>query len=897
MSLLRDPVRRGSLVVLVRHYPAYAVALALGTAALAVSVLSGRTFLDAADVALVHSQLDAVPATAPAEEQGRVRASVSDGSPTRVEDAVSREMGGLAGGGPVQEVRQPVGYLDPRTKPAPYVVNPATGERTPGVAFEASGALEALVPAAGSPQPGAGGLWLPDTVATRLHLAPGDQVGLQLATPGANPAPATATVTGVYLTDTDGAPRDGTGLWHRLTDELPIWPDHLVPTTAQLPLLVADTDTYRTLVAGTRDVSLVTWDVAPAADPARIQDLERLDDSAETLRDELKDQASDLSKEVSHRGRNRVTISTGLPTMIVQTRGGLRATDDGVAAVRVLAAGLSWLVLALAAVALLVRRRGERQVLVEQGRSSLELTALSVVEAVPPVAVGLLAGWWVSPPFVSAIVGPDGAAPRPGDAVLVGGIVLVTVAVASATDAFARHRRASGRTLVAARRLPWRSAVLAVAAVGAVSAYRGDRDFDAVTAAFPLAAVGAAAIVVSALATALLAQLVRRWLPARLGPRLTLSRLARDPASATAFLAATIAFGAAGYGLLFHASADAATADKVATQVGANSVFGVNDPVAAAAVAADVGDSTVVLHTVPRVGTFTGDRLSAVDPATFSSAALWSPRFAGQDLSVLIRELRAGPDADAVPVVVAGSGAHVPASGTLARGDDWSVPYRVVDHIAGFAGSGRWQTVLVVDQNALLALAPPGAIDTLEAELWSARDADTVTRAARTGDGLTLSLETTAAEMRAGHSSLVARSWVTRYLQAFTVLALVLGLLVLAGLQRRDREQRRLQDRTLADLGHSRRLASRAAGAALAVVALLGAVAGGVAAYAVTSSLASRLDPEPDLQPALEVTGTGQLLVAAVGFGAVALVLTLAGGATEQWLGRSRSVNELLHDE
>ena len=46
-------------------------------------------------------------------------------------------------------------------------------------------------------------------------------------------------------------------------------------------------------------------------------------------------------------------------------------------------------------------------------------------------------------------------------------------------------------------------------------------------------------------------------------------------------------------------------------------------------------------------------------------------------------------------------------------------------------------------------------------------------------------------------------------------LALVLGLLVLAGLQRRDREQRRLQDRTLADLGHSRRLASRAAGAAL----------------------------------------------------------------------------------
>ena len=91
--------------------------------------------------------------------------------------------------------------------------------------------------------------------------------------------------------------------------------------------------------------------------------------------------------------------------MVVETRAGLSATQDGVAAVRVLAAGLSWLVVALAAVALLVRRRGERQVLVEQGRSSLELTALSLVEAVLPVGLGLLVGWWASPPFVSAIVG------------------------------------------------------------------------------------------------------------------------------------------------------------------------------------------------------------------------------------------------------------------------------------------------------------------------------------------------------------------------------------------------------------------------------------------------------------------------------------------------------------
>jgi hypothetical protein len=882
-------------VVLLRHYAAYAVALAFGSAALAVSVLSGHTFLDAADIALVRGQLDAVPSTADADEQGRVRASVSDGSPPRVEDAVAAAMAALEGGGPTQEIRQPVGYLNPRTKAAPYVVNLATGERTPGVVFEATGALDALVPAAGSPEPGASGLWLPDTVATRLQLGAGDPVGLQLAPPGGDPEPAMATVTGVYVTDSEGGPGDRTGLWSRLTDELPIWPDHVVPTTPQLPMLVADTGTYRALVAGMHELTLVTWDVAPAANPPRIADLARLYDATDVLSVDLKN-PSDLHDQVKHRGGNPVTLSTGLLQMVSDSRAGLRATDQGVAAVRVLAAGLSWLVVALAAVALLVRRRGERQVLVEQGRSSLELTALSLVEAVLPVGLGLLAGWWASPPFVSAIVGDGGVGPRPLDAVLLGGLVLATVGVASAADALARHRRTAGRTVVSASRVPWRSAVLALAGAGAISAYRGGTEFDAVTAAFPLAAVGAVAIVVSTVATALLGRLVRWWLPGRLGPRLTVSRLARDPASSAAFLAATVAFGAAGYGLLVHASADDATTDKIATTVGANSVFGVDDPVAAEALADDTGRSTVVLRTIPRINGFTGDRLFAVDSATFEEAALWSPRFAGRELSDILGELDGEPDQDAVPVVLAGSGQHVPASGILARGDNFEVPYRVVDRISGFAGSGPWQTVMVVDQDALLSLAPPGSIDVLEAEVWSAEDADTVARAARTA-GVPVSLDATADEVRAEHSTLVARSWVTGYLQAFMALALVLGLLVLAGLQRRDREQRRLQDRTLADLGHSRRLVSRAAGAALSVVAVLGAVAGGVAAYAVTASLATRLDPEPALQPPLVVTGTGQLLVAAVAFGAAALALTLASAAADQWLGRSRSVNELLHDE
>ncbi len=134
------------------------------------------------------------------------------------------------------------------------------------------------------------------------------------------------------------------------------------------------------------------------------------------MRDKLKNPSSDLRKRVKHRGNNPVTMSTGLSTMVIDTRRGLNATRAGVTAVRVLAAGLSWVVVALAAVALLVRRRGERQVLVEQGRSSVELTTLSLLETLIPIGMGLLAGWWASPPFVASIVGvkeprPEGSTP------------------------------------------------------------------------------------------------------------------------------------------------------------------------------------------------------------------------------------------------------------------------------------------------------------------------------------------------------------------------------------------------------------------------------------------------------------------------------------------------------
>lgn len=895
MRLLRDPEWRGSLLVLLRHYPAYAAAVAIGCAALALSALSGRTFVDAAEVALLRGQVEAVPASAPEDRQGLVRASVFDPTSPEVEEVLGRAMDDLDGGGPPLEVRRPILYLDSAKLAAPYVVNPATGARATGVLFNASDAVASLRPAAGSPDDDGTGVWLPDTLAEELGLGAGDAFGIYLSPPGSDPTPFGGTVTGVYETDARGAPAGHRDLWGGvLADELPAWPFYLERTTPQIPLLVADTDTYRTLSDGMGERSLDTWDVVPEADPAHIADAQRLVVAADVLNGEVRDPGSPLSEELNRTGSNVVTVIGGLPSMVAAARVGYSATIEGVSAVRVVGMGLSWLVVALGAVALLVRRRGERQVLVDQGRSSGEIAALTLVEVLVPVVLGLAAGLWASRPFVEHVVGAEGTPVRPQDTALVGVVALATVVLASFGDALQRHRRASGAATGPARRIPWRTAVVTLAGAGAVSAYAGGDDFDTATALFPLAAVGAAAVVVSALAVAALSRVARRWLPARLGPRLTFARLARDPSSATAFLAATVAFGAVGYGLLFQVSADDAATDKVASSVGATSVFEVSTAASAGELSAldAVADrSTVVQRTVPTIDGTTRDRLLVLDPATFGRAARWSPRFAGgQDLSAVTDEL-ATRDGDTVPVLVVGDGTGTADRGSLSVADGLDVDYRVVDRLPAFPGLGEDDTLFVVARGALLGKAPGSLLDESTTQLWSGYDADTVRTAANTLD-LEPRLVETASEVQAD-PSLVARSWVTDYLQAFTVLALLLGLLVLVGLHRRDREQRALQDATLADLGHPERLASRAAGYELGLVSVLGALAGGVAAYAVTWSLAGRLDPLPDLRPALAVTGTQQLLLAAVGFVAAALVLTLGTGR----LGRARSVNELLHDE
>ena len=159
----------------------------------------------------------------------------------------------------------------------------------------------------------------------------------------------------------------------------------------------------------------------------------------------------------------------------------------------------------------------------------------------------------------------------------------------------------------------------------------------------------------------------------------------------------------------------------------------------------------MVLRTIPRINGFTGDGCSPWTLPTFAQAALSSPRFAGASCPTSSTARRgAGPrrhprrahrQRRARPRV----GHPCPRRqlrGALPRGrqDLRLHRFRSVE------------TVMVVDQSMLLGLARPGSIDVLEAEVWSAEDADTVTRAARAA-GLTVSLDATADEIRADHST------------------------------------------------------------------------------------------------------------------------------------------------
>jgi hypothetical protein len=890
-----DPIWRRAPTTLVRHYPAYGLALLLGAAALTIAALSGPTLVDAAEIAMLRGQVDAVPDAAPASERGAVRAALLDAS-RRSEDLVATLMAALPGAR-ITTIRRPILYLDTARQPRPVLRSARSREETTAVLFDATDAVRSLVAAPGSPDPrraceeGVACVWVPDTVARRLDLAVGDRVVAALEFPdGTAPAAPAVAVTGVYATDPGtGAPQDPTGLWDRIAGDLPAWPQFVRPATPQVPLLVCDPQTFRRLASAEGERPLVTWDAVPEADPVRIADAAAVSDGAVAIELEANDRDSGLARSLFRDSRS-LTIVSGLPEMVQAAREGRAAVIGGISAVRVVAIGFAWLVVVLATVGLVRRRAVERQALADAGRSGVELTGVLLLEAALPLAVGTAVGLAGCVPTAELLVGAEGRGARGSDLAIVVGVMVATVAGVSAVDHTARARRAAGRRTL---RLPWRTVILTVAAVVVVAAYVDDGPgLDVTSSVLPLAVVGAAAIILAAAATASLRRLP---LPRSVLPRLVLARLARDATSAGAFLVAAVTFGTLSTGLFFADSVDSAVSDKVAVVAGAETTAEVATAGLLPRLDLDA-PQTPVWRVVTRLDGGSSQPVMVIDPHTFRAVALRSDQLAGHELAAL----EAPTSTDGVPVLLAGSEAawQVGQRHRLVT-DDWEVTARAVGRVEAFPGMGDEDAVVVASSDALFprlgrdtpTRLPPTAQDpdgVFTTELWAAAPGDTVAAAAASAD-VFLEQLSTAAEVRAT-PALQARDWVTDYLRLSTVLVMALGLVVLSGLHRQDADRRRVEARTLADLGHPAGLVGRAAALQLALVALAGAVVGTAASYAATRALAGRLDPLPDLAPRLAVSGLGRAGAVAAALLAVALLLTLAASR------RGRSVNEMLRE-
>lgn len=914
MSILQDPVWRRVLLVLF-GYPVLWLGLLVGSVAFGLSVFSGGVLVDAAGSASLSEVIEAVPESASGARQPGVRAFLAGPVSGELDREVTEELEDLPGVGAARAIWRPIGYRDLDLHPDPVVSNPETGVEATGVLFTVTGGIEALVGVDG--ESGAGeGLWVPDVVADALGVAAGDEVVVELRQPDGGPqmdgvegpGPTSVRVAGVYATVPGNAmPEDPTGLWESVAGELPPWPPFVSESTSQVPLLVADGNTYRRLVEGIGEESLATWDVE-LADPAgmTIGEAEILAREVGRLGDEGSDPNASLGRLIAGETGGTFRVVSGIGGLVDEAREARAATADGVAAMRVLAVGLSWTVVVLATVAVCRRRRGERLVLVEAGRSPVELGVLSAVESLFPVVVGVGVGVVASGPLAEAIVGAAGRPPGWVTVSAVGLVVGATVGVVSWLDAWRLSRTVSGRAEDETRRLPWRPVVVGAAIVAAIPVMLagGDAGFDAVTTLFPLLALAATSIVVVAMATGGLDWLTARWSPKRLTARLVVSRSARDAALAGALLATAVSFGVVAFGVVSAESVTQAVDDKVAAQAGAASVVQIPTSSLLEDRPEALEASTVVWRNQSvGLGDFTQEPLLAVDPATFANAAIWSDRNAddftfGETLGLL-----EGSDENAVRILVAGDSAGVADGGILDPSTPDAVPYTVTARLEAFPGMGDEETLLVVDAATLFeelgerAPTSPEIISEddpdgpFTTEIWSSRPIDDLSRDLSMA-GIPFD-DPRSIDQYATQPILLARGWALDYLRVFTVVAGFLGVAVLVGLFLRDRDRRRIQSFALTDFGYPKSTMTVVGFLEVGVVGVAGSVMGALLAYWITGSVAVRLDPLPTQAPGLEAAGAQPALLAAVVFVAATLAAVGVAGAFE----RPRSINELLRDE
>jgi putative ABC transport system permease protein len=266
--------------------------------------------------------------------------------------------------------------------------------------------------------------------------------------------------------------------------------------------------------------------------------------------------------------------------------------------------------------------------------------------------------------------------------------------------------------------------------------------------------------------------------------------------------------------------------------------------------------------------------LLAVDPPTFAAAVHWDATWADRPLGALLDRL----DADAagtarLPALLAGPAA--PATNAVEFGSA-SLPLTIVGHTTAFPGMSRADRRLLVVSSASLASsagrARAGPLGT-EHEVWAREDPAAVLAVLREAGTVPGSVRTAATVMRT--PAFLTVSWTFSMLQALGVLA---GLVALIGLVLyvQARQRGRLVAYALARrMGLTRGAHLRSVAMELAAMLLFSFALGTTLAVATSSLVYRRLDPMPDIPPALHLRLPG----AALGLTLVGVALAALAGA------------------
>jgi len=725
----------------------------------------------------------------------------------------------------------------------------------------------------GAPGPG---WWVSRNVARTLGVGPGASLDLAVTDDFGTPTGAVVrlTVRGIY---TDLCLQPQRPYWVPLTEYIQLSGDTCPP-----PLLLADEPTFLRAESALADDGEFHWEL-----PVDTRGLTL--PAARDLATELKGPAEMLADPVSRLGAAFSGGGLGLPPVVEEAQ----ATNDSLAgsvhALSLAGRLLALLVMAIAGVYTIHRRRVEFRGLAARGMGPLALGWKVAAEALLPALAGAAAGWAGALVLVRAL-GPS-ADLDPGavrDAALQAGVTLLLavlfLGVVAAAQVAAMGERRAGRARRRLARRPWELAPLALAGAalyeiwtrGAVKTGPGGTAAPSVDVLVPLFPIlfmaGVGGLVVRAL---------RRLLPRlRTAGRgsgapafLAARRLSAAPSTALLLVAASfLAVGLLGYSGVVVSSISATTDAKSKLFVGSDaaltvpSVQDLPGPVLAAG-------TPVVRYTQQTTFGSAGTSVDVlvVDPATFAAHAFWDSRLAPTPLSQLLAEISVPVDGR-LPLLSVGPG--VPAGDILSLPGE-EVPVRVVRDVDAFPGLVAGVPMVVTTRPALDAMKVSALNVFTIRQVWVDGDPAPVTLAL-TRAGLAPTTVVTASHV-AQTPGFLSLSWTFGFLQALGVLAGVVALVGLLLYLQARQASREVSYALARRMGLSRRSHRQSVLLELAAMLLSAFVVGAALATAAAFLTYPKLDVLPDIPPApfLQVP---VVLFAAVGAALAAFAWIAAWG-------------------